>query len=60
MGEGWTNVGRGVWTRPTALYEDDTGTPALAKFVGALLGLWHEAQGYDDPDTGGTASLTVH
>lgn len=62
MGEGWTNVGRGIWTRPTAEYESDTGMPALANYIGALLRIWHEAQGYDDLDTtaGGTAGAAVH
>lgn len=61
MGEGWTKVGTGVWTRPTATYGGDTGMPALAEYIGALLRLWHEANGYDDdPDSGGAAGAAMH
>lgn len=61
MGEGWTNVGRGVWTRPTDTYGDDTGMPALANYIGALLRLWSEAQSYDDdPDASSNPSAAVH
>lgn len=61
MGKDWTQVGAGVWTRHTATYGDDTGMSALAEYIGALLRLWHEAQGYDDdPDASSTASAAVH
>lgn len=62
MGKDWTNVGTGVWTRHTATYEGDTAMPALGEYIGALLRLWHEAQGYDDLDTtaGGAAGATMH